>query len=494
MTAFSRMGDGRAVVRSTVREFLCSEAMDALGIPTTRALAMAAGDEPVLRETRRARRDRDPPGALVRALRLVRDLPLPPADAPRCKTLADYVIDRFYPECGAGEDRYARFFATVVERTARLMAAWQSVGFAHGVMNTDNFSILGLTLDYGPFGFLEAYEPGFICNHTDESGRYAFDRQPTIGLWNCYALAEALSSLIAKDALDAALARYEPATARRSCALHRAKLGLLDARDDDADLLLELFELLAARRVDWTRFWRALSHDDARRAGAAGRGRDLAGLVRALSRARRRRPARRRARGAPPCGRSTRSTCCATGSRRKRSRPARPATTAVVRALLAVAARALRRAPRARRVGPARSGEVCRTYRSAAPRRGSGALPRHGVDDETMSSDVQRPGEIRLLVRGIGRGVAITDVAELFAPFGVDPERIALPRDRRTRRRKGIAFVFVAERARSPTHAIKTLNETTFHEKPITVEIAAERPPPRRAAAAAPRAPAARAY
>ncbi len=262
LTAFSRMGDGRAVVRSTVREFLCSEAMDALGVPTTRALAMAAGEEPVRRER------------VERAATVIR---LAPSfvrfgsfelfhyrrQSAELKLLADYVIDRFYPECGAGDDRYARFFATVVERTARLMAAWQSVGFAHGVMNTDNFSVLGLTLDYGPFGFVEAYEPGFICNHTDEGGRYAFERQPTIGLWNCYALAEALSSLIAKDALDAALARYEGVYRTAFLALHRAKLGLFDARDGDADLLLELFGLLQARRVDWTRFWRALSHGDA---------------------------------------------------------------------------------------------------------------------------------------------------------------------------------------------------------------------------------------
>ncbi len=261
LTAFSRMGDGRAVVRSTVREFLCSEAMDALGIPTTRALAMAAGSEPVRRET------------IERAATVIR---LAPSfvrfgsfeifhyrkQTAQVRALADYVIARFYPECGAGEDRYARFFAAVVERTARLMAAWQSVGFAHGVMNTDNFSILGLTLDYGPFGFVEAYEPGFICNHTDEGGRYAFDRQPTIGLWNCHALAEALSSLIPREALDAALARYADEYRAAFLALHRAKLGLADAREGDAELLLALFELLAARRVDWTGFWRALSHGE----------------------------------------------------------------------------------------------------------------------------------------------------------------------------------------------------------------------------------------
>jgi uncharacterized protein YdiU (UPF0061 family) len=263
MTAFSRFADGRAVVRSTVREFLASEAMHHLGVPTTRALAMAAGDEPVLRER------------VERAATVIRMAPSfvrfgsyeifhyrKQHDA--VKILADYVIDRFYPECGTGDDRYARFFAAVVERTAVLMAQWQAVGFAHGVMNTDNFSILGLTLDYGPYGFVEAYEPGFICNHTDESGRYAFDRQPTIGLWNCYALAEALSSLIPEAEREAALARYEGAYRTAFLALLRAKLGVLDVRDDDAELAVELFRMLEARRVDWTNFWRALSHDDAR--------------------------------------------------------------------------------------------------------------------------------------------------------------------------------------------------------------------------------------
>ncbi len=357
MTAFSRMGDGRAVVRSTVREFLCSEAMDALGIPTTRALAMAAGEEPVLRES------------VERAATVIR---LAPSfvrfgsfeifhyrrQSAEVKTLADYVIERFYPEAGSGEDRYARFLAAVVERTAGLMAAWQSVGFAHGVMNTDNFSILGLTLDYGPFGFLEAYEPGFICNHTDGSGRYAFDRQPTIGLWNCYALAEALSSLLPADALEAALARYEPAYRAAFLALHRAKLGVFGAR--------RWRRRPAARAVPPARgpaggldplLARPLARRG-RRAGAAGRGRVLAGLARALPRAHRRRPARRRAPArrhagrqpqvrAPQLGRPAGDRGLRGGRRRRRAGPA------------GGAARALRRAPRARRVGPARSGEVC---------------------------------------------------------------------------------------------------------------------------------------
>jgi uncharacterized protein YdiU (UPF0061 family) len=262
-TAFSRFADGRAVERSTIREFLCSEAMHHLGVPTTRALAMASGEEPVIRERieKSATVIRMAP-SFVRfgsfEIFRYRD------QLDELRTLADYVIDRFYPQCRDGEDRYARFFGAVVERTATLMALWQAVGFAHGVMNTDNFSILGLTLDYGPFGFLEEYQPGFICNHSDETGRYAFDRQPTIGLWNCYALAEALSSLVPVAELEAALNRYQHVYRAAFLERMRAKLGLPDAREGDADLLLELFRLLEARRIDWTNFWRALSHDEGR--------------------------------------------------------------------------------------------------------------------------------------------------------------------------------------------------------------------------------------
>jgi serine/tyrosine/threonine adenylyltransferase len=220
---------------------------------------MAAGDEPVLRER------------VERAATVIRMAPSfvrfgsfeifhYRKQHDEVRILADYVIDRFYPECGTGDDRYARFFGAVVERTAALMAQWQAIGFAHGVMNTDNFSILGLTLDYGPYGFMEAYEPGLICNHSDESGRYAFDRQPTIGLWNCYALGEALSSLLSTDEIATALARFQDVYRTAFLALLRAKLGVPDAREDDADLALELFRMLEARRIDWTNFWRALSN------------------------------------------------------------------------------------------------------------------------------------------------------------------------------------------------------------------------------------------
>ncbi len=258
-TAFSRFGDGRAVLRSTIREYLCSEAMHHLGIPTTRALAIVGSDVPVYRET--------PETAAVLsriAQSLVRfgsfEVFHYRQQFDAVKTLADYVIDRFYAHvAGEREDRYSLFLREVVTRTARLLAKWQAVGFAHGVMNTDNMSILGLTLDYGPYGFMEAYEPGFICNHTDAGGRYAFDRQPSVALWNCYALAAALGSLISKTDAEATLGAYESAYREEFVALLRAKFGLKSAVEEDARLMTEALKLLADGKVDYTIFFRALS-------------------------------------------------------------------------------------------------------------------------------------------------------------------------------------------------------------------------------------------
>jgi uncharacterized protein YdiU (UPF0061 family) len=146
-----------------------------------------------------------------------------------------------------------------MERTARLMADWQSVGFMHGVMNTDNFSILGLTLDYGPYGFMEGYEPGRICNHTDEGGRYAYDRQPAIGLWNCYALANALAKLIDPQRLEAILTTYVPAFRAAYVERMRAKLGLVSTEDGDDALAADLRAAMAAAHADWTRTFRMLA-------------------------------------------------------------------------------------------------------------------------------------------------------------------------------------------------------------------------------------------
>ena len=223
-TPYSRFGDGRAVMRSTIREYLCSEAMAALDIPTSRALAIVATGETVRRETARARRGADAAGAQPYPLRPFRAFPSIAAASTKCKLLADHVIGEYFPDF-AGD--YAGWFGEVVKRTAELMADWQAVGFAHGVMNTDNMSILGLTLDYGPFGFMDAYDPGFVCNHTDEQGRYCFDNQPSIAHWNLRALAVALSGLIPTETLVEQLERLRRAFRRRTTApCMRAKFGL----------------------------------------------------------------------------------------------------------------------------------------------------------------------------------------------------------------------------------------------------------------------------
>ncbi len=252
-TAFSRFADGRAVLRSTIREYLCSEAMHHLGIPTTRALAIAGSDFPVFRE-------RPETAAVLTRLApsFVRfgsfELFHSRGQLEHVKTLADHTIARFYPALAqSGErERYAGFLREVVERTAELVARWQAAGFAHGVLNTDNMSILGLTLDYGPFGFMERYDPGFICNHSDESGRYAFDQQPRVGLWNCYVLASALSSLVERPDAQAALDAYEPVYRSRFSALMGAKLGLATAEEADAELIAAFLHVLEVSGADYT--------------------------------------------------------------------------------------------------------------------------------------------------------------------------------------------------------------------------------------------------
>ena len=274
MTPYSRMGDGRAVLRSSIREYLCSEAMHGLGIPTTRALAITGSDQPVIRETVET-------AAVVTrvAPSFVRfgsfEFWYRRRDADAVRILADFVIDHYFPEAGEGEARYPAFLAKVVQRTARLMAQWQSVGFMHGVMNTDNMSILGLTLDYGPFGFMEAFEPGHICNHTDEQGRYAYDMQPRVGLWNLYALGQALVPLMAPEVIEAQLHTYEAAFDSAQNALLRAKLGFAAEQESDHELVNEMFALMAESHADFTLFFRNLSRLSAADATGDAAVRDL---------------------------------------------------------------------------------------------------------------------------------------------------------------------------------------------------------------------------
>nr|WP_255372385.1 YdiU family protein [Duganella sp. CF517] len=261
MTPYSRMGDGRAVLRSSIREFLCSEAMHSLGIPTSRALSVAGSDQGVMRETV------ETSAVVVRMAPsfvrfgsfehwFYRNKP------DELKVLADYVIDRFYPALRAEDNPYVGLLREVSIRTAHMIAHWQAVGFMHGVMNTDNMSILGLTIDYGPFGFMEAFDPDHICNHTDQQGRYSYTNQPQVGHWNCYALGQALLPLIGEvDAAQAALDVYQPAFAAKLDELLHAKLGLNRlAQHDDADraLLDAMFALMQANGVDFTLFFRRL--------------------------------------------------------------------------------------------------------------------------------------------------------------------------------------------------------------------------------------------
>lgn len=258
MTPYSRMGDGRAVLRSSIREFLGSEAVFGLGIPTTRALCVLTSDTPVYRESEER-------GATL--LRVARshvrfgsfELFHYTGRPERVKELAHYVIDRHFPEFSLADNKVELLLREVVQRTASLVAAWQAQGFAHGVLNSDNMSILGDTFDFGPFAFIDDYQPGFICNHSDHGGRYAFDQQPSMGLWNCHALAQALSSLIPEADIEAALELYRPTLVRDYSNLMRRKLGFASERDEDQALVQQLLQLLAAQKHDYSTFFRALA-------------------------------------------------------------------------------------------------------------------------------------------------------------------------------------------------------------------------------------------
>ena len=256
-TPYSRQGDGRAVLRSSIREYLAGEAIHGLGIPTTRALCLIGGRDEVYREQIET-------GAMITRIAPshVRfgsfEVFYYREQYDHIRTLADYVIDQHYPELADQPDRYLQFLNEVVERTANLMAQWQAVGFAHGVMNSDNMSILGLTLDYGPYGFLEAYNPGFICNHSDHSGRYAFDQQPQIGLFNLSCLAQALLPLIEVEDAKAALSAYwSDFTAPYHQTMAR-KIGFEQADEPAIKLLESLLAQMQQSRTDYTRLFRAL--------------------------------------------------------------------------------------------------------------------------------------------------------------------------------------------------------------------------------------------
>ncbi|WP_084092440.1 protein adenylyltransferase SelO [Andreprevotia lacus] len=269
-TPYSRRGDGRAVLRSSIREYLCSEAMHGLGIPTTRALGIAGSPERIWRETVET-------AAVVArvAPTFVRfghfEYFFYQGEHELLRTLADWTINHFYPDCHGADNAYLALLDHVIARTATLIAQWQAVGFCHGVMNTDNMSILGLTLDYGPFGFMDGFDAGHICNHSDDSGRYAYNQQPQIALWNLHCLAQALLPLLPdRDAAITALHRFQPLFEAAFAEQLRRKLGFAVWQESDWTLVTELFELMHASRTDWTHFWRTLGE-----AGASTTLRDL---------------------------------------------------------------------------------------------------------------------------------------------------------------------------------------------------------------------------
>ncbi|WP_370261255.1 YdiU family protein [Limnobacter sp.] len=274
-TPYSRHADGRAVLRSSIREYVASEAMHALGIPTTRALSLTACSDPVFRETT------ETAAVVCRVsesfLRFGHvEYFAHTGQDEALNHLLTWHIEQHHPEIELGDTEESRaqgllqWFEWVVKRTAELMAQWQSVGFCHGVMNTDNMSLLGLTIDYGPYGFMDSFHIDHICNHSDEGGRYSYRNQPRLGHWNLYALAQALLTLLRpyKDTVQALLDAYADHFEAKHTALFAKKMGLPAAHGEQTRVHIEqTLKFMHTHGLDFTRFFRSLSaldpHKDA---------------------------------------------------------------------------------------------------------------------------------------------------------------------------------------------------------------------------------------
>ncbi|MEL6989214.1 MAG: YdiU family protein, partial [Bacteroidota bacterium] len=252
-TPFSRTADGLAVLRSSIREYLCSEAMYHLGVPTTRALSLMLSGDQVLRDMMYDGNAAYEKGAIVTrvAPSFIRfgnfELFAARKDLIRLKELLDYTIKHFYPDLGKpSKETYIAFYKEVADRTLKMIIDWQRVGFVHGVMNTDNFSILGLTIDYGPYGWLEGYDHGWTPNTTDrQHKRYRFGNQGSISLWNIYQLGNALFPLIEDEKpLQEVLDSYQSKFEKAYFDMMKSKLGLFSSRREDELIIDELYKLL----------------------------------------------------------------------------------------------------------------------------------------------------------------------------------------------------------------------------------------------------------
>jgi uncharacterized protein YdiU (UPF0061 family) len=261
-TIYANSADGRCSLSSSIREYLMGEAMYYLGIPTTRALGIVGSQEKILRD------------GFVNSAIVMRastswirfgtfEYFYYFKEYEKLEQLAEYVIEESYPELIDDEDRFFKMFCKVVENSAKLIASWQGIGFCHGVMNTDNMSVAGVTLDYGPFSMLDDFEYGFVSNKKDKAGRYAYGEQPNILYWNLTKLAKALSPLIEQQRMDKKLEEFgESLYPNIYIDVMRKKLGLKEKLDEDKELIVELIGMLQDAYVDHTLFFRTLSRYD----------------------------------------------------------------------------------------------------------------------------------------------------------------------------------------------------------------------------------------
>ncbi|KAG7487457.1 hypothetical protein MATL_G00023600 [Megalops atlanticus] len=273
-TPYSRSGDGRAVLRSSVREFLCSEAMHFLGVPTSRAASIIVSEEPIWRDQFYNGNVKKERGAIV--LRLAKswfrigslEILSKAGELDLLRKLLDFVIEEHFPSVKSSDpDKYLVFYSKVVAETAQLISQWMSVGFVHGVCNTDNFSLLSVTIDYGPFGFMESYNPNFVPNTSDDEGRYSIGNQADVGLFNLEKLGEALWPVLSPEQQTLAmqlLKEYPRIYHERFHELFKSKLGLLGSQESDGYLIAFLLKLMEDTGADFTMTFRHLSEISAR--------------------------------------------------------------------------------------------------------------------------------------------------------------------------------------------------------------------------------------